>query len=142
MDTVPLNDAMRTPIAQQDPKPQAHILACEIAARLQELDEADNGDEHRTPAGTRLVQRLAAVDRIAGRRAYRLILDVLSRQKSLADSLDTLGSRHYNANGKPQSRQAWLQHMQSDVEAIKLCWPDVGNVLCDVMARRGACADV
>ncbi len=141
MDTVPLNDAMQTPSVRHDLKPSSHILACEIAARLQELDEIDNGDENYTPAGTRLVQRLAAVDRIAGRRAYRLILDVLSRQHSLADSLDTLGSRHYNANGKPQSRQAWLQHMQSDVEAIKICWPDVGNVLCAIMARRSACGD-
>jgi hypothetical protein len=141
MQTVSLIDAMEVPEVRPDDKPSTHLMACEIAARLQEMDELDDGDESQTPAGTRLVQRLAAVDRIAGRRAYRLILDVLSRQQSLADSLDTLGGRHYNAQGNPQSRQAWLQHMQSDVEAIKICWPEVGDVLCHIMARRSTCGD-
>lgn len=136
MNTVSLNDAMQAPFVEPDAKPEPHLVACEIAARLQELDEIDQGDENKTTAGVRLIQRLAAVDRIAGRRAYRLIIDVLGQQLSLADSLDTLGKRHYSTNGKPQSRQAWLQHMQRDVDSIELIWPEVGSVLREVMARR------
>jgi hypothetical protein len=119
-----------------EPKPRAHLITAEIMSRLQELDEIDNGNASLAPAGIRLVNRLAAIER-KSRRAYRLVLDMVSKQESFSESLETLASRHLNAEGKPTSRQSWLQNAQADVETIRMVWPEVGNVIGELLKRRG-----
>lgn len=135
MRTVPLNDAMHVQVDEPCKMPDPHLLLCEVAERLQELDDIAPGDENSPPVGVATIHRLAAIDRKT-RRGYRLILDVLSQQRSLSCSLDELAAKHYNAQGYQQTRQAWLQHMQADVMAIEAIWPEVGNCLRSLMKRR------
>jgi hypothetical protein len=118
-----------------EPKPAAHLITVEIMSRLQELDELDNGNESLAPAGIRLVNRLAALER-RSRRAYRLVIDLLGAQHSLSLSLDQLASKHSNSKGNPTSRQNWLQNAQTDVELIKAIYPEIGNVVGEILKRR------
>ena len=135
MRTIQLIDGMDYPEEIPEPKPQAHLLAAEIMARLQELDEIDSGNASLAPAGIRLVNRLASIER-RSRRAYRLVLDMIGQQDSFSQSLEQLASKHLNSSGDPTSRQSWLQNAQADVETIKVIWPEVGNVICELLKRR------
>lgn len=120
-----------------EPKPMAHLITAEIMSRLQELDEIDCGNASLAPAGIRLVNRLAAIER-KSRRAYRLVLDMVGQQDSFSQSLEQLASRHLNAEGNPTSRQSWLQNAQADVETIRMVWPEVGEVIGELLKRRSA----
>lgn len=135
MKTVSLVEAMEYPEQVPDDRPDHHSIVCEIASRLQELDEIDKGSHIRLPSGARLVNRLSAIQR-RSMRAYRLVLDILGEQRSLSDSLETLGGRHINSKGEPCKRQAWLQNAQEDVAIIKTIYPELGEVLGEVIKRR------
>ena len=136
MKTIQLIDGMDYPEDIPEPKPEAHLITAEIMSRLQELDEIDCGNTSLAPAGIRLVNRLAAIER-KSRRAYRLVLDMVGQQDSFSQSLEQLASRHLNADGDPTSRQSWLQNAQADVETIKMIWPEVGNIIGELLKRRG-----
>jgi len=135
MKTVSLVEAMDYPEQVPDPRPNHHSIVSEIASRLQELDDIDKGSKLRLPSGARLVNRLAAIQR-RSMRAYRLLLDLLGEGRSLSDSLETLGARHINSKGLPCKRQAWLQNAQEDVEIIKSIYPELGEVVGEVLKRR------
>lgn len=105
-----------------------HSLVCEIASRLSELDLIVQ-EKTLLPAGIRLVSRLSALAR-RSRRAYNLLLDVLSEQKSLSMSYHDLGAMSNH------SRQSWLQNAQADVAIITEIWPEVGSVMSDLLKRR------
>jgi len=113
-------------------KPEAsalhHSLACEIAARIQQLDSIIPG-EGCSPAGMRLVHRLSSIARRSPR-AYRLLLDMLTSQESFSLSFDELASRHNH------SRQSWLQNAQADVEIVSEVWSEVGAVMSELIKRR------
>lgn len=111
------------------PPPQFAIL-CEIAARVQELDELIPG-EGKAPGGIRVVNRLSALER-RSRRAYRLLLDMLTEQSSFSKSFEALGAKHNH------SRQSWLQNAQADIELVKQVWPEVGEVMGELIKRRVA----
>ena len=136
MKTIQLIDGMDYPEDIPEPKPEAHLITAEIMSRLQELDEIDCGNTSLAPAGIRLVNRLASIER-KSRRAYRLVLDMVGQQDSFSQSLEQLASRHLNADGDPTSRQSWLQNAQADVETIKMIWPEVGNIIGELLKRRG-----
>jgi hypothetical protein len=135
MDTVELIEGMDYPEQAPEPSSLAHRITGEIAVRLQQLDEIAPGDESMPPAGIRLINRLAAVAR-QNRRAYRLILDMIGDRRSFSESLETLASRHVNSSGKPTTRQSWLQNAQADVETVKMIWPEVGEVMGEILKRR------
>lgn len=135
MNTVELIEAMNYPVEVPEATTPEHQIAVEIITRLQQLDEVAPGDEYTQPAGLRLVNRLAAVAR-KDRRAYRLLLDMIGDQRSFTDSLDTLASRHQNSSGHRTTRQAWLQNAQADVETVKVIWPQVGEVMGELLRRR------
>jgi len=136
MDTVELIEGMDYPEAIPEPSTPAHQITAEIMVRLQQLDEIEQGDESTSPAGLRLINRLAAVAR-RERRAYRLILDMVGDRRSFSESLEQLASRHVNASsGDKTTRQSWLQNAQADVETIKLIWPEVGEVMGEILKRR------
>lgn len=135
MNTVELIEAMDYPVEVPEPTTPEHQIAVEIITRLQQLDEVAPGDEYTQPAGLRLVNRLSAVAR-KDRRAYRLLLDMIGDQRSFTDSLDTLASRHQNSSGDRTTRQAWLQNAQADVETVKMIWPQVGEVMGELLKRR------
>ena len=121
---------MDYPLDESNSLPEHYLLLCEIAARVQELDELlpSNG---KAPGGVRVVSRLGAVER-KSRRAYRLLLDMMSRQSSFSESYQSLGARHNN------SRQSWLQNAQADIELVKEVWPEVGEVMSELLKRRAA----
>ena len=135
MKTVNLVEAMNYPEENPDPRPDHHSIVSEIASRLQELDDIDKGSKLGLPMGAKLVNRLSAIQR-RSMRAYRLILDLLGEGKSLSDSLETLGARHINSKGLPCKRQAWLQNAQEDVQIIKSIYPELGEVVGEVLKRR------
>ena len=137
MKTVGLVEAMGYPEHNPDDRPNHHAIVCEIATRLQELDEINLGSQMQLPQGARLINRLAAIQR-KSLRAYRLVIDILGPQKSLSDSLETLGGRHLNAQGQPCKRQAWLQNAQADVKIIKSVYPELGSVVEEVLKRRSS----
>lgn len=119
---------------QPEPEPLAvhHRILCEIAERLQELASIlPNG----TSDVAKCLRRLHVIH-LNSERAYKLLIDVLSTQKSLEMSLADLAAQHKNARGEPCSRQAWLQKMQADVAIITDYWPEVGNALAEIMVRR------
>lgn len=119
----------------QENRPQHHAITCEIASRLQELDELQTGNESLAPAGIRLIQRLSALER-RSRRAYRLLLDMLGKQLSFSESYETLASRHKNSKQESKTRQSWLQNAQNDVEIIAEVYPEVGEIMRDLLKRR------
>jgi hypothetical protein len=133
MKTVSLVEAMDYPEDVPQPLSNRHAIICEIVSRLQELDELGSTDG--LPNGARLANRISAIYRKTPR-GYRLVLDLLSRQQSLSDSLHTLASRHLNSQGMPCKRQAWLQNAQEDVEIIKSIYPELGKVMAEVLKRR------
>ena len=126
---------MDYPASPPEQLPAVHAITSEILTRLQELDELSQGDESLPPAGIRLVNKLAAVER-RNRRAYRLILDMVGDQKSFSHSLEALGASHVNSSGDPTSRQSWLQNAQSDVDLICEVWSEVGVVMRELLKRR------
>jgi len=105
-----------------------HSITCEIAARIQQLDSILPG-EGCSPAGIRLLHRLSTLSRRSPR-AYRLLLDMLSSQLSFSMSFEELASRH------DHSRQSWLQNAQADVEIVSEVWPEVGEVMSELIKRR------
>tara|TARA_R110000796_G_scaffold16726_11_gene52154 strand:+ start:717 stop:1136 length:420 start_codon:yes stop_codon:yes gene_type:complete len=117
-------------------RPLHHAITCEIASRLQQLDELQTGNESLAPAGVRLLHRLSTLER-RSRRAYRLLLDMLGKQLSFSESYDTLASRHKNSKLESKTRQSWLQNAQSDIEIITEVWPEVGEVMRELLKRRG-----
>jgi len=136
MDTVELIEGMDYPETIPEPSTPAHQITAEIMVRLQQLDEIEHGDESTPPAGLRLINRLAAVAR-RERRAYRLILDMVGERRSFSESLEQLASRHVNSSsGDKTTRQSWLQNAQADIETIKLIWPEVGEVMGEILKRR------
>jgi len=136
MDTVELIEGMDYPESIPEPSTPAHQITAEIMVRLQQLDEIEQGDESTSPAGLRLINRLAAVAR-KERRAYRLILDMVGDRRSFSESLEQLASRHVNSSsGSKTTRQSWLQNAQADVETIKMIWPEVGEVMGEILKRR------
>lgn len=119
---------MDYPLDDPSSPPAHYAILCEIASRVQELDEL-LPSTGKAPGGIRVVNRLAAVER-RSRRAYRLLLDMLGRQASFSESYESLGARRNN------SRQAWLQNAQADIELIKEVWPEVGEVMSELIKRR------
>jgi hypothetical protein len=135
MRTVRIIEGLDYPRSEPSEPLEHHLLTCEIISRLQELDELLAGNESRAPGGIRLLHRLCAVER-RSRRAYRLLLDMLSQQRSLSESLESLASRHSNRQGSRTSRQSWLQNAQADVVVISEVWSDVGEVMSELIKRR------
>lgn len=135
MKTIGIIEGLGYPEFERLDMPEHHRITCEIATRLQELDELMPGDANYAPGGIRFINRLGRLSRRSNR-AYRLILDLLGTQESLSLSLEALASRHPNKQGKPSSRQSWLQNAQADIKIIQEVWPDIGNVLEDIMKRR------
>ena len=136
MKTVGIIEGLGYPEFERLDMPEHHRVSCEIASRVQELDELMTGDESFPPGGILFIRRLYRLE-ARSRRAYRLVLDILSDQNSLSYSLDTLASRKMNKQGKRSSRQSWLQNAQADVEIVKEIWPEIGEVLSEIMKRRG-----
>ena len=136
MKTVQLIEALNYPRGEEKPERLAnhHALICELASRVQELDSLPLGVTL-IPEGVRIMQRLVAIER-RSRRAYILILDLLTRGDSLALSFEELGSRHLNAQLKPCSRQSWLQNAKKDIGIVKQVWPEVGAAMEEIMVRR------
>jgi hypothetical protein len=130
MKTIRIIEAMDYPVDSSDALPEHYLLLCEIAARVQELDEL-LPSTGKAPGGIRVINRLGAVER-RSRRAYRLLLDMLSQQESFSESFETLGAR------RDHSRQSWLQNAQADIELIKEVWPEVGTVMAELIKRRTA----
>jgi len=128
MKTVRIIEGMDYPLEVPSPLPAAYCLLCEIASRIQELDELLPGGG-RAPGGIRAINRLGAVER-RSRRAYRLLLDMLTKQGSFSQSFESLGAKHNH------SRQSWLQNAQADVELVKDVWPEVGDVMGELLKRR------
>lgn len=135
MNTVHLVEGINYSVAKPAKRSSVHSITIEIASRLQELDELDNGDESRSPAGIHLIQSLATICRRSPR-AYRLLLDMLSQQKSVSESLDWLGSQHLNHKNNPTSRQSWFQNAREDARIIGQTFPHIGEAICDVLKRR------
>lgn len=114
------------------PTPPDHFaLVCEITCRLQELDELFPSKGGVASGGIRLVGRLGAVER-RSRRAYRLLIDMLTDQSSFSKSFEALGAN------KGHSRQSWLQNAQADVALIQEVWPEVGDVMEELLKRRSS----
>jgi len=128
MRTIRIIEGMDYPVESPSPLPKHYELVCEIACRVQELDELlpSNG---KAPGGIRLINRLGAVER-RSRRAYRLLLDMLTEQASFSQSYEALGAKRNN------SRQSWLQNAQADIELVKEVWPEVGDVMAELIRRR------
>jgi len=128
MKTIRIIEAMDYPLENPPPLPQHYLLLCEIAARVQELDEI-LPSTGKAPGGIRVISRITAVER-RSRRAYRLLLDMLTQQASFSESFEVLGARHNH------SRQSWLQNAQADIELIKEVWPEVGEVMAELIKRK------
>ena len=128
MRTVQIIEGLEYPEDKPDEPALHHSIACEIAARIQQLDSIIPG-EGCSPAGMRLVHRLSSIARRSPR-AYRLLLDMLTSQESLSLSFEQLAARHSH------SRQSWLQNAQADVEIISEVWSEVGAVMSELIKRR------
>lgn len=135
MKTVSLVEGLQYSVPQSEDRSRLHSISIEIASRLQELDELDDGDEDSPPAGIHLVQKLATIER-RSTRAYRLVIDILSRQKSLSDSLESLGAAHPNKKFQPSSRQSWFQNARADAEIISKTFPEIGAAIFEILKRR------
>jgi hypothetical protein len=135
METVSLIEGMNYSVEQPEQRSPIHLITIEIASRLQEMDDIDGGDEDRSPAGIQLIQSLANIERRSPR-AYRLVIDMLSQQRSLSESLDSLGSGHLNKKNKPSSRQSWFQNAREDARIISSVFPQIGEAMLEVLKRR------
>ena len=136
MKFVPLNENIEYSEDIPEHKSEAHLVVCEIASRLQELDSESSSIGNTFCPSIRLLTRLTAIQR-RSTRAYRLVLDILSSQDSLSHSLEALAQRHLNAQGEPSKRQAWLQNTQKDIEIIEELYPEIGRAVKEIMTRRG-----
>lgn len=132
MNTLPIIDNYDYPIDEPEPTPKHHAILSEIAERLTELGEI-SGEEK----VFRIFNQLFKIYRQSPR-AYRLVLDVLSKRDSISLSLEQLASNHRNAKGDETKRQNWLQNMQADVALVKLYLPEWGQALDAIMKRRSA----
>ena len=115
---------------------------CELVSRIQELDTHPIASKNlAVPFGARAILRLGALYRRSPR-AYRLLLDLLSEQKSLSMSLADLASKKHSKNSKdtilPHTRQSWLQNAQQDASVIKEVWFEVGIIVEEILRRRPA----
>ncbi len=128
MKTIRLIEGMDYPEPSVEPQSDHHCLTCEIASRLQQLDTLLPGDGF-SPGGIRLISRLSSLARKSPR-AYKLLLDMLSKQDSLSMSFEILGRAH------DTTRQAWLQNAQADINIIKEIWPEVGEIMSGLLKRR------
>jgi len=129
MRTIRIIEGMDYPQNVAASPPSHFALACEIASRIQELDELFPSKGGVASGGIRLVSRLGAVER-RSRRAYRLLIDMLTDQSSFSKSFEALGA------SKGHSRQSWLQNAQADIALIKEVWPEVGDVMGELLKRR------
>ena len=55
---------------------------------------------------------------------------MLTEQSSFSKSFEALGARHNH------SRQSWLQNAQADIELVKEVWPEVGQVMAELIKRK------
>lgn len=134
MRTVRLIDNMDYPEEKPEPQPEHHRIMGEWAERTKEMgDCSPRGNDD----SVRLMRQLCKVHKESNR-AFILMLDVLSNQKSLECSLADLAAKHTNSKGAPCTRQNWLQNMQADVEIVKTYFPEIGEVLDSIMQRRRA----
>jgi len=132
MKTVPIIDNYDYPVEEPEATPKHHAILSEIAERLTELGEL-SGEEK----VFRIFNQVFKIYRQSPR-AYRLLLDVLSKRDSLSLSLEQLASNHLNAKGDETKRQNWLQNMQADVALIRRYLPEWGAALDCIMKRRSA----
>jgi hypothetical protein len=128
MKTVRIIEGLAYPSDEPSEVAEHHAITCEIAARVQQLDSLLPGDGC-SPAGVRLLSRLSNLYRQSPR-AYRLLLDMLSSQDSFSHSFEELAARHNH------SRQSWLQNAQADVDMVTAVWPEVGEVMRELIKRR------
>ncbi len=136
MKFVPLNENIEYSEDIPEQKSEGHLIICEVASRLQELDSVHSSIGNTICPSVRFLTRLTAIQR-RSMRAYRLVLDILSSQDSLSHSLEALAQRHLNAQGEPSKRQAWLQNTQKDIETIEELYPEIGYAMKEIMTRRG-----
>ena len=134
MQFVTVNEALKYEQPDTSGLEGKYAITCELAARLKELDRMPQrvGTQ---PLGIRFISRLVAIER-KSRSAYGLVLDLLSDQSTLSESLKTLGKGSLNANGDPTSKQAYLQKNRRDIEIINDLWPEIALVLKDILIRR------
>ena len=128
MKTCRIIEGLDYPEDKREDPPSHHAITCEIIARVQQLDSILAGDGCAS-GGMRLVHRLSTIARRSPR-AYRLLIDMLSSQRSLSESFESLASRH------DHSRQSWLQNAQADVEIVTEVWKEVGMVMSELIKRR------
>jgi len=128
MKTIRLIEGVDYPEPTIELQSDHHMLTCEIASRLQQLDEALPGDGC-LPGGVRLINRMSSMARRSPR-AYKLFIDMLSHQRSLSLSFESLGAINST------TRQSWLQNAQVDIDIIKEIWPEVGEVMATLIKRR------
>lgn len=130
MKTCRIIEGLDYPEDKREDPPSHHAITCEIISRVQQLDSILAG-EGCASGGMRLVNRLSTIARRSPR-AYRLLIDMLSSQRSLSESFESLASRHEH------SRQSWLQNAQADVEIVTEVWEEVGVVMSELIKRRAA----
>jgi len=128
MNTCRIIEGLDYPEIERDDSAEHHLITCEIISRIQQLDELLPADGC-SSGGMRLLHRLSAIARRSPR-AYRLLLDMLSTQRSLSESFESLAARHEH------SRQSWLQNAQADVEIVSEVWSEVGAVMTELIKRR------
>lgn len=134
MQFVSVNEALKYEQPDTSGLEDRYGITCELAARLKELDRMPQrvGTQ---PLGIRFISRLVAIER-KSRSAYMLVLDLLSDQTTLSESLKTLGQGSLNAQGDPTSKQAYLQKNRKDIEIINDLWPEIAFALKDILIRR------
>ena len=134
MQFVSVNEALKYEQPDTSGLEDRYGITCELAARLKELDRIPQrvGTQ---PLGIRFISRLVAIER-KSRSAYMLVLDLLSDQTNLSESLKTLGKCSLNAKGDPTSKQAYLQKNRKDIEIINDLWPEIAFALKDILIRR------
>ena len=134
MQFVSVNEALKYEQPDTSGLEDRYGITCELAARLKELDRMPQrvGTQ---PLGIRFISRLVAIER-KSRSAYTLVLDLLSDQTTLKESLKTLGQGSLNAKGDPTSKQAYLQKNRKDIEIINDLWPEIALALKDILIRR------
>lgn len=130
MKTCRIIEGLDYPENKREDPPSHHAITCEIIARVQQLDSILAG-EGCSSGGVRLLHRLSTIHRRSPR-AYRLLLDMLSSQRSLSESFEALASKH------DHSRQSWLQNAQVDVELVSEVWEEVGAVMTELIKRRSS----
>ena len=134
MQFVSVNEALKYEQPDTSGLEDRYAITCELASRLKELDRIQQrvGTQ---PLGIRFITRLVAIER-KSRSAYNLILDLLSDQTNLRESLKSLGKETLNSKGDPTSKQAYLQKNRKDLEIINSLWPEIAVCLKAILIRR------